>query len=107
MALVICSGVLPQLCAQQQLVDSIRMYTQLYNDRVEILVKEKLGDTFAAIGQMSVQDTATFDADSLQKLIDRGNKIIKNDPQIQLYQQKLDKFTSAIRRNSEARRKED
>ncbi len=89
-------GWVPQVILGQQkkkeqslYLDSLRHYQQLYNQRVELITQAELGPTLMAIGKMSAADTAVFDQDSIQRIIDQGNDIIQGDSLVRRYHAKM------------------
>lgn len=103
-ALLCCWSICQPLSAQATDLDSLKFYQNAYNLRIRALMQAELGETLQAIGQMSIQDTSVFDADSLQRVIDRGQRIIEEDQKVQYFDQKYKYFLEKIRGKA---RKED
>ena len=80
---------IPFISLSQNWADSMRYYTHQYNLRVEEVIKDKLGDTYDAIGKMTAQDTAAFTPDSINRLIERGNRAIAADSVLLFYDRKM------------------
>lgn len=78
-------------------LDSLYYYRKVYNKRIEALMQDKLGETLEAISKMNIQDTSVFDADSLQRFIARGQKIIDQDPQASYLDKKYKYFLAKIK----------
>lgn len=85
------------LYAQHSELDSLRHYQDAYNGRIQELMEAELGETLKAIAQMSVQDTAVFNADSLQRVIEQGQRIIEKDPQAQFFDRKYKYFLARVK----------
>ncbi|MCI4671368.1 MAG: hypothetical protein MRZ79_24720 [Bacteroidia bacterium] len=103
--LLVASAIAVQGQTRNSNLDSLMYYQRTYNLRIKNLTQAELGETLAAIGKMTIQDTATFNVDSLKRVIARGQKIIDEDKTALYLRGKYEHFLALVKKGEA--RKED